>query len=83
MACKYANIFGKPKEGVHSIRIFDIAVVDLLLTFVMAFVISRYALKGKYLILIFIILLLLGILVHRLFCVNTTINKLVFGKVPN
>jgi hypothetical protein len=26
-------------------------------------------------------LILLGIIVHRIFCVNTTINRLIFGQV--
>ena len=26
--CKYSELFGKVKEGVHSYRIYDIAIVD-------------------------------------------------------
>ena len=29
---QYKDIFGKPNEGVHSYRLFDVAIVDLLLT---------------------------------------------------
>jgi hypothetical protein len=27
--CSYKNIFGRPREGVHSIRFMDVAVVDV------------------------------------------------------
>ena len=41
MSCPYANIFGKPKTGVHSIRLFDFAVVDTVLTVIAAFVTAK------------------------------------------
>ena len=41
MSCPYANIFGKPKMGVHSIRLFDFAVVDTELTVLVAFVTAK------------------------------------------
>jgi hypothetical protein len=36
MLCEYSDIFGKPNQGIHSIRIFDIAIVDVLLTIIVA-----------------------------------------------
>jgi hypothetical protein len=76
--CKYKDIFGAPGEGVHSIRVFNIAVVDLFLTIIAAIIIS-YLLNMSFLI-IFIDLIVLGIILHKLFCVDTTLNKLIFGK---
>ena len=38
--CKYKNILGVPGEGAHSYIIFNIAVVDVGLTVVAAYVIS-------------------------------------------
>jgi hypothetical protein len=38
MSCPFANILGQPKTGVHSIRLFGIAVVDSILTILVAFV---------------------------------------------
>ena len=32
MLCKYRHIFGKENTGIHSIRLFNIAIVDLTLT---------------------------------------------------
>ena len=41
MSCPYANIFGKAKTGVHSIRLFDFSVVDTLLTVLAAFITAK------------------------------------------
>lgn len=82
MSCsfkKYSNIFGKPKTGFHSFRMFDIAINDFLGTIAISGLISYY-LKYNFL-LVLIILLIIAIILHRLFCVNTTINKLIFGEV--
>lgn len=35
----------------------------------------------KSFIIISIILFIIGILLHRLFCINTTLNKMIFGKM--
>jgi len=77
--CKYKNIFGKEGEGAHSIRIFNIAIVDVILTILGGFIISYYTRWNIWYIIIS--LFILGIILHRLFCVNTTINKLIFGVV--
>lgn len=77
--CKYKNIFGEPGKGVHSIRIFNIAVVDLLLTLLVAYFISRMYKKITFLE-ASVFMLVLGIILHRLFCVRTTIDKLLFSE---
>ena len=41
--CKYKDIFGKPGEGAHQYRIFDIAIVDTVLTVLLAFVIAYFS----------------------------------------
>jgi len=77
MLCKYKDLFGKVGKGVHSYRIFNIAIIDVLLTVIIAYII--YLLMPQYnFFLILIILFILGILLHRLFCVKTTIDKLLF-----
>lgn len=75
----YSEIFGKPKQGVHSYRILDLAFVDIIMTIIGAIIISLVFKINLFLTLIF--LFLLGIVLHRLFCVNTTINKMIFGIV--
>ena len=74
-----SNIFGKPREGVHSFRlpILDIAVVDLMLTIIVAFFIARHF--NKSFIDIFIILMLIAILSHQYFGVKTKLNSLIFS----
>ena len=76
--CKFKNVFGQVGHGLHSYRCFDIAIFDLILTIVLAYLISKimkinfiYTLFGT---------LLLGIILHRLFCVKTTVDVAIFGK---
>ena len=44
MTCKYKNMFGKPGEGVHSIRLFDIAIIDVAFTFLFAYLLKKLGL---------------------------------------
>lgn len=74
--CKYKDIFGKPGEGAHSYRIFNIAVIDVVMTFVAAYLTTNYF--NFNLINTIIIFFIVGIIFHRLFCVRTTIDKLLF-----
>jgi len=76
---KYSEIFGKVNEGVHSYRIFNIAIMDVIATIIGGIIISIIFKINFGLILIF--LFLLGIVLHRFFCVNTTINKMIFGII--
>ena len=75
--CKYRDSFGKVGEGVHSLRLFNIAIVDTLLTLVLAYIINSY-LKSNLLI-IFFILLVISIFIHKAFCVETTLTKMFFS----
>ena len=79
MSCRFANIFGKPKDGAHSYRILDIAIVDVLATIVLSIIISK--IFNKSFLIVLLCLFILGIILHKLFCVNTTVNKLIFGEV--
>lgn len=76
MFCQYKDIFGKVNEGVHSIRIINIAIVDVILTLVLAYIIQMKLPQYK-LYNIFIILIILSIFIHKLFCVKTTLTNLV------
>ena len=79
--CKYKNLFGKPNTGVHSYRFMNIAIVDVILTIIIAILLS-YFLKKSF-IYTSIPLFILGIMLHRLFCVRTTIDKLLFPNAKN
>jgi|TARA_B100000795_G_C22655242_1_gene381891 hypothetical protein len=74
---KYSHIFGEEKKGLHRFRIYDIAIIDVILTILAAIIISYYT-KYKFFI-ILIILFILGIIMHYLFGVNTTINKKIYN----
>jgi len=77
MFCKYQNIFGKIGEGVHSYRFFNIAIIDVIFTIIGAFIINIFLPKYNF-IYILLFLFILGIICHRLFCVRTTIDKILF-----
>lgn len=72
----YKNIFGKPNTGIHSIRIFNIAIIDVLGTIIASYFISKKFNINftKTLLWTFIF----GIILHKLFCVDTTVSKLIF-----
>lgn len=73
--CQYKDLFGKPNTGLHSVRVFNIAIVDLSLTMFISAVIAYY-IECKF-IPVFIIVLLISLVIHKLFCVETTLTKLV------
>ena len=77
--CRYKDIFGRPREGGHSYRLFDIAVVDVAATVFVAFIIARvfgFAFWKSL-----VALFLVGIISHRAFCVRTTVDKFFFPNV--
>lgn len=74
--CKYKNALGVPGKGIHYYRLFGIAIADVIMTIIGAFLISYFT-KRNF-IYILIILFVSGIILHRLFCVRTTIDKLLF-----
>ena len=74
--CKYKDIFGKPSTGIHSYRIFNIAIIDFVATAIVAYMITLlFKIQFVY---SFLGLFLVGIFMHHLFCVRTTIDKLLF-----
>ena len=73
--CQYKSVFGEPGKGVHSLRIFGFALVDVLLTIIVAFAIAHYF--NKNVIVVFIVLLAIAVFLHWLFCVDTALNKMV------
>ena len=79
MLCKYKDVLGKPKQGLHKYRIFNIAIVDVLLTIAGAYLFYLFNPKFNFFV-ILLCLFFLGIVLHRLFCVRTTVDKLLFPK---
>lgn len=75
--CKYKNALGIPNKGIHKYRLFNIAIVDVIFTIIGGFILSKTFNIKMYKITLF--LFILGIVLHRLFCVRTTIDKLLFN----
>lgn len=74
--CKYKNMLGNLNKGVHSYRLFGVAIVDVIMTILAAALISYFRKQSFVTTLLF--LFLLGIALHRIFCVRTTVDKLLF-----
>jgi hypothetical protein len=74
--CKYKNALGEPKKGVHSYRFFGVALADVVMTLIGAAIISYFS--GYSFFYVSAFLFVLGIALHRLFCVRTTIDKALF-----
>lgn len=75
---KYKNIFGEPGTGIHKYRFMDSAIVDHILAIVLAIMIT-YITKIP-LVITTILSLLLGIVVHLLFEVETNTTKLILDS---
>jgi hypothetical protein len=81
--CKYSNALGEPGKGAHSLRVGGLAVVDLLGTAALTFLITRYALHRSEVwmfVLVFVLLILVAVLIHEAFCVNTRLNAVLFER---
>jgi hypothetical protein len=66
---KWKNIFGKIREGPHSFRFLDIALVDYFLTIVLSFFITY--ITNIPIVITTIFSFVLGTILHILFGVNT------------
>ena len=76
--CLYSEIFGKVGKGLHRFRgPGNIAIIDVIATFILAYVLKLYFVYTNYWI-ILISCFLMGIFLHRLFCVETTVDKFLF-----
>jgi len=75
-SCSLANLLGKPGTGIHKYRLFGVSIVDVLLTFVLAYF-TKGLFNFWYILLFWFII---GIILHHVLCVNTTIDQILFGK---
>lgn len=69
----HKDLFGAPGTGAHSYRIADVAVVDTVLTVLLAYAIARYYEKP------FWTVFLIGEVMHYHFCVQSTFIKWIKG----
>jgi succinate dehydrogenase hydrophobic anchor subunit len=73
---KYKDVFGKPKEGVHKDRFLYMAATDVFGTIAISWVVSYFS-NIRFWVVLFVIWLT-AIVLHRLFGVQTTIDKFLF-----
>jgi hypothetical protein len=74
--CKYKNLFGEPNEGLRKYRIFDIAILDTVVVLIIGAIFSWFSKINIFI--VWLVFFVSGILVHRLFCVRTGVDKLLF-----
>jgi hypothetical protein len=76
--CDYKNIFGESNKDSHAYRIpvINLALIDVLMTVIIGYSISTYF--SYSFITVMLILIIIAILAHRLFCVRTTVDKFLF-----
>ena len=81
--CKYKNAFGQLGQGIHSYRLGKgligangIAILDFGVTALFALLIS-YLLDRPFWI-TFLLIIIIGIILHRIFCVRTAVDVLLF-----
>ena len=85
--CKYKNLFGEPNTVLHSYRIFNFAIFDILATLLVGVIFHQVIIvellklnDSIKLWMVCAILFILGIILHRVFCVRTTVDKLLFDE---
>ena len=75
--CEYKDLFGEPGKGIREWRIFNLSIVDFIGAIILGLILSKLFNTSKIggVFLSFI----LGLIFHKLFCVETTLNKLLFN----
>ena len=76
--CQYKHIFGEPNTGIRIYRFFGFSIFDVVVVLFAGIIIS-YLFKINIWLVLFV-LFIFGIFVHRLFCVRTTVDKLLFKE---
>jgi hypothetical protein len=75
--CSYKNIIGKPREGIHSYRFMDFAIIDIIVTIIGTYIIAKYTNTNFYK--VSLIVFILMIISHKVFCVDTKLNSIIFN----
>lgn len=79
MLCQYRDALGKPGEGFHKDRLFGLAANDLIGTIILIVIIALVS--GWNVLMVGLVVTVITVLMHRAFCVNTELNKKIFGIV--
>jgi hypothetical protein len=76
--CEYKDLFGKPNTGLRKYRVFDIAILDTAVVIIIGFIISFFTRINIWIILG--ALFISGVFMHRIFCVRTGVDKMLFSE---
>jgi hypothetical protein len=74
---QYKDILGVPREGIHSYRVYDLAIADFIMTFIGSCIIAYFFKMNVFL--VFLYLFILGEYLHILFCVDTKFLSIFFN----
>ena len=72
--CKFKDVLGVPGEGVHKQRLFGLAAFDVIATIILSILISFWSNINVFLIIVLLFIMSIG--VHKIFCVDTAIMRL-------
>ncbi len=78
--CGCRDALGRPAQGVHAPRLFGLAAFDLLATAALAWLLARRSGSMFAVSLVFVLLIILAVAAHELFCVQTRLNAALFGR---
>jgi len=78
MLCEYSELIGKVGEGIHSYRLFNIAILDVIITMIGAYFLQKKFFSNYSYLQVLIVVFIVGIISHRIFCVRTTVDKMLF-----
>jgi hypothetical protein len=77
--CKYKNVIGEPNTGLRKkYRIFDVAVIDTVVTLLAVYLISYFS--GYSFLYTLVITFVIMVISHRLFCVRSTTDRWLFSN---
>ena len=74
--CPFKDIFGRPREGPHSYRFADVAIVDTVLTFVLALIIQKIFFQNVSFFKVLMVTFIVGELMHWYFCVDSKVIQI-------
>lgn len=77
MLCAFRHVFGRERQGFHSVRVADVAVLDVIGTVAIGLVLAWW--RGWHVGTTLLTLFLLSVLLHWLFCVDTKVKVWLLG----
>ena len=78
--CRYSNMFGEPRKKVHAPRLGGMAAVDLVGTIAIGVAYGAWRRSCAAALAAVVVLLIMSVCFHVLFCVDTPLTAAVVGK---